>query len=231
MPRRKSKKLRRHQQQQDRHQSFVTTNTNSLEEDLKQQRLRQKDRNKQKEEELLLLDKQRQILDQQEQEQNVNEKEFSLRRRRPLVSQQDLVLRGMSTTRVQDIVGLPSLSLQFIQMESPVLLPRTRSYIQSVWHSKYLLENAVINHRATRLYDRKLKWRYHSLPDGMHYTTIDMTCKQNLHPAARTFDVAMMTTEVGGNLPTIATCIQGGFGLFAPSRSGNNRFHTLRGYV
>ena len=217
MPRRKSKKPRRQFEKESIDSASNRMFTTTIEEDLRQQRLQQKERER-KESESQSQSEFKMV------EEDNDVEPFDRRQ----VQRQDILLRGTSTTHINDLVRLPSLSLCFIQNESPLLLPHSKTKIRNLWHSKYLLENAQVTSRASCLYNPNLKWRSHTLPDGTMALS-DMTCKDYLHPAARTLDVA---SNDMGCLPTIATCMQGGFGLFSWSRQRKQtRFQMLRGYV
>lgn len=187
----------------------------SIEEDLRQQRLRQDAR------------KPKEPAEQQVAPTIDLEAEGSVLVESCPTRRQDVILRGMATTPAEKLTRLPALSFAFLQNESPLLSARQKDRIRNIWHSKYLLENTLVNPRASMLYKKKLKWRNHALPDGMN-APVDMTCKSYLHASARTFDVA--TLEEDG-LPTITTTIQGGFGVFTASYGRHDNFHTLRGWV
>jgi hypothetical protein len=208
MPRRKSKNLKRQERQEssvDQGHGFVSET--SIEEDLRQQRLRQKERKKKE------PPQQKESPVDEEVEQSIPFETIPTRR-------QDVILRGMATTTLENLVRLPTLSFGFLPNESPLLSSRQKNRIQNIWHSKYLLENMLVNPRASMLY-KKIKWRNHPLPDGMN-ASVDMTCKSYLHASSRTFDVATLEE---GRLPTIATAVQGGLGIFGRQ----DQFHTLRG--
>ena len=132
-----------------------------------------------------------------------------------------------------------------LEEQSPRLGPHNRQRIRQTWHSKHLLENLNLNPRAYSFYGKQSlsslskRWMEYSLPDGTHCSW-DLACKRVLHPSARTLDVAMFDDDDGNNnnnnnnttqLPTIATPVQGGWGLFRPPRGGVNRVLTLKGYV
>ena len=216
MPRRKTKKRLRRQRSREaspppRGVVFET----SLEEDLRQQRLRQEERRRQEEEKEA----------EPSAESSSNENYDGTR----IVVPQHLISRGLITS-LTDITSFSSLHMGYAHEQSPVLSRYNRHRIRQLWHSKYLLEEMEVNRRASSLYSKKYKWPDHSLPDGMHCSW-DLACKQTLHPSSRTLDVAQLNT-VGGShddLPTIATAIQGGWGLLQPSSGRENRIHTFRG--
>jgi hypothetical protein len=209
----KSRKLRRQQQAPE----------TSLEDDLLQQRIRQQQRVKEAEK--------KKDLEKMTTPPENDESEFDIRAPLP-IRPQHLMLKGM-TPSLQQVTGsgFPSLYLQYSQERSPLFQSHHRHRLRQVWHAKYLLENLQIYPRASTLYSRsrKLKWSDHSLPDGMHCSW-DMTCKNDLHPSARTFDVAILQGD-DDQLPNIATTVQGGWGLFQPPRGRDQRVHALRGYV
>ncbi|KAL3939580.1 MAG: hypothetical protein SGBAC_005727 [Bacillariaceae sp.] len=214
MPRRKNKKLKRQEQfNQPKDECIFET---SIEEDLQRQRQRQWEREKE-------VMKEESEGDRMEEMSTPLVKKCETRR-------QDIILRGMSTTSLVDIAQLPARSLFSIHNESPLLSCSQRNRIQNLWHSKYLLTRMHMNPKASLMYNsksNKVKWRNHSLPDGTT-APVDLACKSNLHSAARTMDVVIQDE---GQLPTIGTTVQGGFGLFTAAYGRQERFHTLRGYV
>jgi hypothetical protein len=217
MTRRKNKKIRR----QGSREYQPAPTAMSLDEDLRQQRLRQQQRQEEAEKKKKL-----------EPPKQEEEPEIEVPYKRRQVRPQDMISKGMRTTTLEDLTRLPSLYLAYAQEQSPFLSPRHRQRIRQVWHSQYLLEQLQVNPRASALYSRKFKWLDHSLPDGMHCSW-DLTCKHSLHPSARTFDVALFSEDdpQQQQLPTIATAVQGGWGLFQPPRGRTHRVQTLRGYV
>lgn len=111
--------------------------------------------------------------------------------------------------------------------------PRQKRRLAYWTASKHILENLHIDRRAATMYSRKIKWADHELPTDM-YSSGDMTCKYYLHPSARSLDVAQMPDgdSNGGRLPTVATTLQGGWGLYQPATGHReSRVHTSRWYV
>ena len=225
MPRQKKKKPRR----QWSHREAPTPFETSLEEDLAKQRRRQQQRQLEAEKRKKLEPPQEQQQQQQQQLHEGLEIEFSQIHKRP-VRPEDIIFKGLQTSTLDDLTGLSSLSLAYAQTQCSILSPYHRHRVRQVWQTKYLLELLHINPRASALYSHKFKWLDYSLPDGMHCSW-DLTCKHFLHPSARTFDVALFSEGSPQQLPTIATAVQGGWGLFQPPRGRDHRVHTLRGYV
>jgi hypothetical protein len=215
MPSRKNKKHRR--------QSYRDDETSSIEDDLRQQRLRQQQRQEeQAKQEKELEDAKEKIVEEEE------IPEPPPQRAQP----EQWILKGMKTTTSLQTAAVastnfPSPIWACLLEQSPLLSSHHRHRLRQVWHAKYLLEHIGINPRAANIYSRKpLKWLDHSLPDGMHCSW-DMTCKHQLHPSARTMDVALLEGE---ELPTTATSVQGGWGVFQPQgRQQQHGFRTLRG--
>eukprot|EP00526_Cylindrotheca_closterium_P005927 CAMPEP_0113618834 /NCGR_PEP_ID=MMETSP0017_2-20120614/9550_1 /TAXON_ID=2856 /ORGANISM="Cylindrotheca closterium" /LENGTH=580 /DNA_ID=CAMNT_0000528373 /DNA_START=143 /DNA_END=1885 /DNA_ORIENTATION=- /assembly_acc=CAM_ASM_000147 len=217
MPRRKNKKFKRQKRHDHNHKDECIFES-SIEEDLRRQRQRQKER-----------EKDREMLKEPEEEDRMDETDT------PFVEKcetrrQDIVLRGMSTTSLVDIAQLPARSLLSVHNESPLLSRTQRNRIQNLWHSRYLLSQMHMHSKASLLYTRKVKWRNHALPDGTS-APVDLTCKSHLHSAARTLDVVKFDHDHDGGqqLPTIATTVQGGFGIFTAAYGRQDSFHTLRG--
>lgn len=121
-----------------------------------------------------------------------------------------------SVSRHRQLI-IPSSVLGYMQESSPQLTMRQRCQLRQRLHTSYLIENMTINSRASAVYDPKLKWLDHTIPDG-HHCSWDFTCKYRLHGSARTIDVTMLGKDVshGQTLPTIATVVQGGWGMFRP---------------
>jgi hypothetical protein len=120
-----------------------------------------------------------------------------------------------------------SLSLACVLEQSPSLNSRYRCSLRQIWHSKYLLEQVRVNQRASLLYcdsRRQLRWTDHSLPDGM-FCAWDMACKHHLHASSRTFDIGLTGEDC---LPTIATAVQGGLALLQQSREPQSAACTMR---
>jgi hypothetical protein len=120
-----------------------------------------------------------------------------------------------------------------ILQQSPGLDAHKRSRMRRWMHSRYLLDNLENNDRASLLYSKTTKWTDHILPGNMHCSW-DMTCKEHLHSSARTLDVAspIDPTSTIGTLPNVATTLQGGWGIYQPStRHRESRIHTSRWYV
>lgn len=213
MSRRKNKKFKR-QKRHDDHKNDMSIFETSIEEDLRQHRQRHCEREHDGEK----------MKEPEEDRMDETDTPFleNVKTRR-----QDIVLKGMSTTSLVDIAQLSARSLLSIQNESPLLSRTQRNRIQNLWHSRYLLSQMHLDSKASLLYTREVKWRNHALPDGTS-APVDLTCKSNLHSAARTLDVV---TFDDGQLPTIATTVHGGFGLFTAAYGRQGRFHALRGYV
>ncbi|CAJ1951646.1 unnamed protein product [Cylindrotheca closterium] len=210
MPRRKNKKFKR--QKRHNHQNDECLFETSIEEDLRRQRQRQIERERDRE------------MMKEFEEDRMDETDTSFVENVE-TRRQDIVLRGMSVAPLIDIAQLPARSLLSVHNESPLLSRIQRNRIQNLWHSRYLLSQMHVHSKASLLYTRKVKWRNHSLPDGTS-APVDLTCKSNLHSAARTMDVV---TFDEGQLPTIATTVQGGFGIFTAAYGRQERFNTLRG--
>ena len=219
--RRKKSKLRRLGSKAQQGQSCQYEN--SLDEDLRQQRLRQQQREAKEEEESKNQEEIEPNLSQIPVPPNKDDRQSEIDSPFPSRPMHIDLKNGFPVDK--ELRKISSLLLQSWHEQSPVLTPSHRCRIRRVWHSKFLLENMNIYPRASTLYSRKLKWLDHALPDGTH-SSWDMTCKHHLHPSARTLDVAL---NAGDSLPTIATAIQGGWGLFQPPRGREDRVHTLRG--
>lgn len=139
---------------------------------------------------------------------------------------QHLTIQSQTTTWPEFTPNMSFLYGLAIIQQSSGLHPRKRSRLGAWTCSRYLLENMQTNNRASRLYSKDIKWLDHIVPGDMHCSW-DMTCKHYLHASARTLDVSMPSgghSPHGGfgdnpNLPTIATTLQGGWGIYQPSAS------------
>jgi len=197
----------------------------SLEEDLRRQRIRQQEREKEHEEQ----QRQREIEDSpKEQDSSCQDSieqqqdESNLEHRNNEMPSQKLLLKGLPCMSIS--VRLPpSFTFSRVQESSPRLTVHERTRLCQLWHTQYLMDNMFVNPRASALFSKKLKWLNHTLPDGLHCSW-DLTCKHRLHPSARTMDVAMLNSDA---LPSIATVVQGGWGLFRVPGQGQmvDRYH------
>jgi hypothetical protein len=215
----KKRRLRGGSRSNTRDDSFNNNNNNnnttSLEEDLRQQRQRQQQRDKERAEQANAAGAaEKNPLEQQE---GICPIFIAGTLPRP---QQQLLWKGVTSSymtneassQLSPSYSKPSFGLGYLQEASPFLTTHGRAQrLRCLWHSKYLLENICVHSRASALYSKKLKWLDHTLPDGLHCSW-DLTCKHRLHPSARTIDVAMI--DELDQLPTIATIVQGGWGLF-----------------
>lgn len=228
MPRkgRQRKWKRRRQEEQGNEDNLLG---NSLEDDLRLQRLRQHER---------LVEKQKQESnDRRIDEHDENDAKIEVETPLPSLASQSLpqhwIVRGNTQRWPAFTPEISSLWGLVITQQSPGLSSRQRGRWNHWTASKYLLENIHMEPRASTLYSGKLKWADHLLPNDM-YCSGDLTCKHHLHPSARTFDVAQMTDNDNmlSSLPAIATVLQGGWGLYQPAtRQMHSRIQTLRWYV
>ena len=233
----------------ERHQNCNNNNNNrtpstsspatSLEEDLMQQRIRQRMREQKKlqkkeEDAKLKLHRQQNIFDDNDNEdpRTIDDDmpiESVNRRRKPqhllhknaigpldhYFAETGLERHSSSTTRCS------SFSLGYLLEQSSALNRHHRQRLRQIWHTKYLYENFDINKKASLLYNKKLRWIDHSLPNGI-ICPWDLACKHYLHPSSRTLDVGMATDSGDDThqmlLPSIATTVQGGWALLNDSK-------------
>jgi hypothetical protein len=199
--------------------------SNSLEEDLRLQRLRQKES---------LEEKQRQATAQDVAVEDTAEatddvavevlSPYTIETQLP----QHLVTNGNTTIWPGFPLELSFLHGFAILQQSPCLGPRKRTLLGTWMSSRYLLDNLHCHPRASLLYSKNIKWSDHILPGDMHCAW-DMTCKQHLHASARTMDVASPIDQGVGILPNIATALQGGWGVYQPATGyRESRIHTTR---
>lgn len=230
---------------EERYSSNNNNSSNNIEEDLRLQRLRQQTR---------IADMQREEVQKEKEEENESndlddENDVEI----PITpSQSSLLLPQHLMVKGEAIITWPSyytpnissLWIHSILQQSPGLSVRRRVRLGQWAASKHLLEHLQIGARASTMYSRKIKWADHALPNEMHCSW-DMTCKHHLHPSARTLDVVatfddpnsdptpLSSRKKQGNLPSVATVLQGGWGIFQPSTREHSepRIQTLRWYV
>jgi len=205
----------------------VSLASTSLEEDLRLQRLRQKEKS--------AHDPQRTVEKDSEidnGDETTLDDDLGLEPTVPSMSSCRLPLHLISNG---GIVPWPNFAPEFsylyglaIQQQSPGLNTRKRTRLGRWMSSKYLFGNLQCNRRASLLYSDEYKWTDQVLPGDM-YCSWDMACKHYLHSSARTLDVAYPNDADAGMLPTVATALQGGWGIFQPRTSyRDSRIHTSR---
>lgn len=215
MPRRKHKRVKRQGSREP--QEFA----NSLEEDLRQQRLRQQ---KKKEEEEKKQEDSKATTD------DDCDTQWDVLSQPNTFSPQHLMLQGDRLPWSERLSPNFSMDMYMTRQQSPLLTVQRRGRLQYWAISKHMTENMRVNRRASNLYTKRLKWLSHTLPDGMNCTW-DMACKYHVHPSARTLDVACLADEMGemNSLPHVATIVREGWGLFRPpSRFREDCIHTWK---
>jgi hypothetical protein len=206
--------------------------SNSIEDDLRIQRLRQQERLAEKQQE----DKNEQPTDDEEEDENDIGAEIPKPSKASLLLPHHLIVKGDALNWPGYTPKISSLWMHSIIQQSPGLSVRLRARLGHWAASKHLLENLQINARASTMYSKKVKWGDHALPNDMHCSW-DMTCKHHLHPSARTLDVASTFDDddsgMSSGLPAVATVLQGGWGLFQPPVMEHRepQIQTLRWYV
>ncbi len=204
------------------------SNNTSIEDDLRLQRRRQKDRldKKQGESEFKPSD--------EVEDENDTGIEIPTPSHLSKLLPQQWTIRGDVLRWPDYIPEMSSLWGIYLMQSSSALSVHRRSRLGYWTAAKHLLENVQVNSRASTMYSKKMKWVNHALPSDMNCAW-DLTCKHHLHSSARTLDVGLIQSEhfesIEG-LPTIATTLQGGWGLHQPPMEGREqRIHTLRWYV
>mmetsp|Transcript_22274 Transcript_22274/g.52953 ORF Transcript_22274/g.52953 Transcript_22274/m.52953 type:complete len:602 (+) Transcript_22274:272-2077(+) len=114
----------------------------------------------------------------------------------------------------------PSFLLRHVEETSPTVSTSQRNTLRKLWLTQHHLETLTVVPRAASLYC-KSKWPQHY--DSNMRCSWDLSCKQRLHPSARTLDVAMLGSEP---TPTIATIFQDGWGLLR--QQSQHKIHTIK---
>jgi hypothetical protein len=209
---------------------------NTIEDDLKLQRIRRQER---------LAQEQRDELSKQLAGHNDDDENDDIGAEIPTPSQSSLLLPRHLMVKGDALLHWPSNSytpdissvwIHSIIQQSPGLSARRRARLGHWAASKHVLENLQMSARASTMYSKKVKWVDHALPNEMHCSW-DMTCKHHLHPSARTLDVAAYDEDASSRkssgLPAVATVLQGGWGLFQPPMIEHRepQIQTQRWYV
>ena len=226
MPRKRQLKGKR----QRRPSPEESVSSNSLEEDLRLQRLRQKENLIKKQQDAM-----ENVLELENSDQAIDDDIGAVELQYPSTISSELpqhLITNASATRWPD--SPPDFSFLYgfaIQQQSPGLDARKRSRLGRWMSSRYLLDNLQNNRQASLLYTKNHKWSDQIVPGDLHCSW-DMTCKHHLHSSARTLDVACPIDQDVGKLPSVATTLQGGWGVYQPSTSfRESRIHTSRWWV
>ena len=204
---------------------------NNIEEDLRMQRMRQKDR----------LEQKRQESESQPPVSTIiNDDETDGGAKIPSPSQASALLPQHWMLQNQETLQWPYYTPQLSSLWGPCLLQQSPGFPTRLktrlgyWTlAKHFLEHTQVNARASTMYSKKMKWVNHVLPNELNCAW-DLTCKHHLNPSARTMDVAFLqnsnqslpestTDDINydyGELPVVATTLQGGWGLHQPSIQG-----------
>ena len=118
----------------------------------------------------------------------------------------------------------PSILFTYIEQASPLLSIHKRNKLRRLWSPQYHMESMKVLPRAASLYC-KTKWPQHQTIESNSSLRCswDLSCKQWLHPSARTFDIAMLSSE---STPTIATIFQDGWGLLR--QKSQHKINTIK---
>ena len=231
MPRKQEKNKRHRKGSYDHGSHHHRSNdlpVTSLEEDLRQQRIRQRERQKKRE-----MEEEKKKLEDEDDDCN-HDVGYEAREdnnsaiNNAFTRTQHLILKGavspastVPLSKASDktdpsdfssIIRLPpSFLLQHSEQASPMMSLHKRRVLRKLWSSQHHLESITLTRRAASLYC-KTKWPQHHTIE--HHSNLrcswDLSCKQRLHPSARTLDVGTLGSEP---TPSIASIFQDGWGL------------------